>query len=147
MPLSSACDRRRDCRINTMPSRRGNSTHIRSPKKARISSPHRRTCARVDTEKDWFAFAPEGTNLTAISEAAGLARDRLERWITEQLRHQRAHGTLWLAPGGAMRRSFASGSKDGVVKLALALSTDGNGAGASSIRVGAMHAVAEAART
>ncbi len=103
---------------------------------------------RVETEKDWFAFAPEGTNLTAnfvklLTSPAIVSK----RWITEQ--YDTSVRTNTLAGPGASDAAVVriKDPKTGVVKRALALSTDGNGRWCQlNPRVGAMHAVAEAAR-
>jgi len=103
---------------------------------------------RVETEKDWFAFAPGGTNLTAnfvkLLASPAIAS---KRWITEQYDTSVRTNTL-AGPGtsdAAVMR--IKDPKTGVVRRALALSTDGNGRWCQlNPRVGAMHAVAEAAR-
>jgi phosphoribosylformylglycinamidine synthase subunit PurL len=103
---------------------------------------------RPETEKDWFSFAPEGTNLAAnfvnllASPAIGS-----KRWISEQ--YDTSVRTNTLAGPGASDAAVVriKDPKTGVVKRALALSTDGNGRWCQlNPRVGAMHAVAEAAR-
>jgi phosphoribosylformylglycinamidine synthase II len=103
---------------------------------------------RVETEKDWFAFAPEGTNLTAnfvkLLASPAIAS---KRWITEQ--YDTSVRTNTLAGPGASDAAVVriKDPKTGAVKRALALSTDGNGRWCQlNPRVGAMHAVAEAAR-
>src|SRR5436190_744181 len=103
---------------------------------------------RLETEKDWFAFAPEGTNLTAnfvkLLASPAIAS---KRWITEQ--YDTSVRTNTLAGSGASDAAVVriKDPKTGVVKRALALSTDGNGRWCQlNPRVGAMHAVAEAAR-
>ncbi len=98
--------------------------------------------------KDWFAFAPEGTNLTQNFEKL-LASPAIasKRWITEQ--HDTSVRTNTLAGPGASDAAVVriKDPQTGVVKRALALSTDGNGRWCQlNPRVGAMHAVAEAAR-
>jgi len=104
--------------------------------------------ARAETEKDWFAFAPEGTDLTANFQKL-LASPAIasKRWITEQ--YDTSVRTNTLAGPGASDAAVVR-IKDphtNVVKRALALSTDGNGRWCQlNPRVGAMHAVAEAAR-
>jgi phosphoribosylformylglycinamidine synthase subunit PurL len=103
---------------------------------------------RIETEKDWFAFAPAGTNLTAnfvkLLASPAIAS---KRWITEQ--YDTSVRTNTLAGPGASDAAVVR-IKDpvtGAVKRALALSTDGNGRWCQfNPRVGAMHAVAEAAR-
>ena len=103
---------------------------------------------RIQTEKDWFAFAPEGTNLTAnfvkLLASPAIAS---KRWITEQ--YDTSVRTNTLAGPGASDAAVVriKDPKSGAVKRALALSTDGNGRWCQlNPRVGAMHAVAEAAR-
>ena len=103
---------------------------------------------RIQAEKDWFAFAPEGANLTAnfvklLASPAIASR----RWITEQF--DTSVRTNTLAGPGASDAAVVriKDPKTGAVKRALALSTDGNGRWCQlNPRVGAMHAVAEAAR-
>jgi phosphoribosylformylglycinamidine synthase subunit PurL len=103
---------------------------------------------RVETQKDWLTFAPEGTNLTAnfvkLLASPAIAS---KRWITEQ--YDTSVRTNTLAGPGASDAAVVriKDPKTGVVKRALALSTDGNGRWCQlNPRVGAMHAVAEAAR-
>jgi phosphoribosylformylglycinamidine synthase II len=103
---------------------------------------------RVETEKDWFTFAPEGTNLTAnfikLLTSPAIAS---KRWITEQ--YDTSVRTNTLAGPGASDAAVVriKDPKTGVVKRALALSTDGNGRWCQlNPRVGAMHAIAESAR-
>src|SRR5467141_1970221 len=103
---------------------------------------------RKETEKDWFMFAPEGTNLRQ-SFVKLLASPAIasKRWITEQ--YDTSVRTNTLAGPGASDAAVVriKDPKTGVVKRALALSTDGNGRWCQlNPRVGAMHAVAEAAR-
>jgi phosphoribosylformylglycinamidine synthase len=103
---------------------------------------------RIQTERDWFAFAPEGANLTAnfvkLLASPAIAS---KRWITEQ--YDTSVGTNTLAGPGASDAAVVriKDPKTGEVKRALALSTDGNGRWCQlNPRVGTMHAVAEAAR-
>jgi len=103
---------------------------------------------RVETQEDWFTFAPEGTNLTAnfvnLLASPAIAS---KRWITEQ--YDTSVRTNTLAGPGASDAAVVriKDPKTGIVKRALALSTDGNGRWCQlNPRVGAMHAVAEAAR-
>jgi phosphoribosylformylglycinamidine synthase subunit PurL len=104
--------------------------------------------ARQETAANWFPFAPEGTNLTA-NFAKLLASPAIasKRWITEQ--YDTSVRTNTLAGPGASDAAVVR-IKDphtNEVKRALALSTDGNGRWCQlNPRVGAMHAVAEAAR-
>src|SRR6266852_3799480 len=99
-------------------------------------------------EKDWFTFAPEDTNLTQnfvkLLASPGIAS---KRWITEQ--YDTSVRTNTLAGPGASDAAVLriKESETGVVKRALALATDGNGRWCQlNPRLGAMHAVAEAAR-
>src|SRR5438094_337703 len=103
---------------------------------------------KMETERDWSAFAPEGTNLTAnfvkLLASPAIAS---KRWITEQ--YDTSVRTNTLAGPGASDAAVVriKDPKSGAVKRALALSTDGNGRWCQlNPRVGAMHAVAEAAR-
>jgi phosphoribosylformylglycinamidine synthase len=103
---------------------------------------------RVESEKDWFIFAPEGANLTQnfvkLLSSPAIAS---KRWITEQ--YDTSVRTNTLAGPGASDAAVVriKDPKTGVVKRALALATDGNGRWCQlNPRVGAMHAVAEAAR-
>jgi phosphoribosylformylglycinamidine synthase len=103
---------------------------------------------RIETEKDWFAFTPEGANLTEnfvkLLASPAIAS---KRWITEQYDTSVRTNTL-AGPGGSDAAVVRiKNPKTGAVKRALALSTDGNGRWCQlNPRVGAMHAVAEAAR-
>ncbi len=103
---------------------------------------------RIETEKDWFAFAPEGSDLTAnFMKLLASPAIASKRWITEQ--YDTSVRTNTLAGPGASDAAVVriKDPKTGVVKRALALSTDGNGRWCQlNPRVGAMHAVAEAAR-
>jgi phosphoribosylformylglycinamidine synthase len=103
---------------------------------------------RVESEKDWFAFAREGTDLTQnfvkLLSSPAIAS---KRWITEQ--YDTSVRTNTLAGPGASDAAVVriKDPKTNVVKRALALATDGNGRWCQlNPRVGAMHAVAEAAR-
>ncbi len=103
---------------------------------------------RVESEKDSFTFAPEGANLTQnfvkLLSSPAIAS---KRWITEQ--YDTSVRTNTLAGPGASDAAVVriKDPKTGVVKRALALATDGNGRWCQlNPRVGAMHAVAEAAR-
>jgi phosphoribosylformylglycinamidine synthase subunit PurL len=104
--------------------------------------------ARVETEKDWFAFAPEGTNLTPnLVKLLASPAVASKRWITEQ--YDTSVRTNTLAGPGASDAAIVriKDPKTNEVKRALALSTDGNGRWCQlNPRVGATHAVAEAAR-
>ncbi|PYT55978.1 MAG: phosphoribosylformylglycinamidine synthase subunit PurL [Acidobacteria bacterium] len=78
---------------------------------------------RIQTEKDWFAFAPEGANLTAnLGKLLASPAIASKRWITEQYDTSVRTNTL-----------AGPGASDAAV-------------GQLNPRVGAMHAVAEAAR-
>jgi phosphoribosylformylglycinamidine synthase II len=103
---------------------------------------------RKETLADWFVFAPEGTDLTK-NFAKLLASPAIasKRWITEQ--YDTSVRTNTLAGPGASDAAVVriKDPKTGVVKRALALATDGNGRWCQlNPRLGAMHAVAEAAR-
>jgi phosphoribosylformylglycinamidine synthase subunit PurL len=98
---------------------------------------------RMETEQDWFAFAAEGADLTAnflkLLEAPTIAS---KKWITEQYDSMVRTNTL-AGPGA----SDAAVVRIKGTKRALALATDGNGRWCQlNPKVGAMHAVAEAAR-
>jgi phosphoribosylformylglycinamidine synthase subunit PurL len=98
---------------------------------------------RHETAKDWFTFAPEGTDLTAnfikLLEDPTIAS---KRWITEQYDSMVRTNTL-AGPGS----SDAAVVRIKETKRALALATDGNGRWCYlNPKLGAMHAVAEAAR-
>jgi phosphoribosylformylglycinamidine synthase len=103
---------------------------------------------RVESEKDWFAFAPEATNLMQnflkLLASPAIAS---KRWITEQ--YDTSVRTNTLAGPGASDAAVVriKDPRTNVVKRALALSTDGNGRWCQlNPRIGAMHAVAESAR-
>jgi phosphoribosylformylglycinamidine synthase subunit PurL len=98
---------------------------------------------RSESVKDWFAFAPEKKNLTENFKRL-LASPAIssKRWITDQ--YDTMVRTNTLAVPGA---SDAAVVRIKGTKRALALSTDGNGRWCQlHPRLGAMHAVAEAAR-
>jgi phosphoribosylformylglycinamidine synthase len=98
---------------------------------------------RKETEKDWFAFAAEGTDLTAnFTKLLGSPTIASKQWITEQYDSMVRTNTL-AGPGA----SDAAVVRIKETKRALALATDGNGRWCHlNPKVGAMHAVAEAAR-
>jgi phosphoribosylformylglycinamidine synthase II len=103
---------------------------------------------KEETPADWFAFAVDGTNLTKnfvrLLASPAMAS---KRWITEQ--YDTSVRTNTLAGPGASDAAVVriKDPKTGAVRRALALSTDGNGRWCQlDPRVGAMHAVAEAAR-
>jgi phosphoribosylformylglycinamidine synthase II len=107
---------------------------------------------RKETAADWFQFAPEGTNLTQnfvkLLASPAIAS---KRWITEQYDTSVRTNTL-AGPGesdaAVIRiKDTERDTPSGKIMRALALSTDGNGRWCQlSPRLGAMHAVAEAAR-
>src|SRR6201981_2998641 len=110
--------------------------------------PIARPAPRVESERDWFPFAPEATNLTPnflrLLASPTLAS---KRWITEQ--YDTSVRTNTLAGPGASDAAVVriKDPKTNEVKRALALSTDGNGRWCQlHPRLAAMHAVAEAAR-
>src|SRR6266568_3342702 len=103
---------------------------------------------RKETAAGWFVFAREGTDLTSnflkLLASPAIAS---KRWITEQ--YDSSVRTNTLAGPGASDAAVVriKDPKTGIVKRALALATDGNGRWCQlNPRVGAMHAVAEAAR-
>jgi len=101
-----------------------------------------------ETPADWFKFSADGANL-ADNFAKLLASPVIasKRWITEQ--YDTSVRTNTLAGPGASDAAVIriKDPETGEVKRALALSTDGNGRWCQlSPRIGAMHAVAEAAR-
>ncbi|HYL61419.1 MAG TPA: phosphoribosylformylglycinamidine synthase subunit PurL [Candidatus Methylomirabilis sp.] len=103
---------------------------------------------RRETSADWFQFAPEGTNLTEnFKKLLASPATASKGWITEQ--YDTSVRTNTLAGPGASDAAVVriKDPQTGAVKRALALSTDGNGRWCQlNPRVGAMHAVAEAAR-
>jgi phosphoribosylformylglycinamidine synthase len=103
---------------------------------------------RKETAANWFSFAPEGTNLTQnFVKLLASPVIASKRWITEQ--YDTSVRTNTLAGPGASDAAVVriKDPKTGAVKRALALATDGNGRWCQlNPRVGAMHAVAEAAR-
>jgi phosphoribosylformylglycinamidine synthase len=103
---------------------------------------------RVESEKEWFGFAPEGTNLTAnFKKLLASPAIASKHWITEQ--YDTMVRTNTLAGPGASDAAVVriKDPRTNIVKRALALSTDGNGRWCQlHPRLGAMHAVAEAAR-
>jgi phosphoribosylformylglycinamidine synthase II len=103
---------------------------------------------RVETEKDWFTFARENTNLTDnFKKLLASPAIASKRWITEQ--YDTSVRTNTLAGPGASDAAIVrikESEKNGVMR-GLALATDGNGRWCQlNPRVGAMHAVAEGAR-
>src|SRR6202165_2990266 len=112
------------------------------------SRPHAALAPHIESDKDWFAFAPEGTNLTAnFVKLLASPANASKRWITEQYDTSVRTNTLAGPDASDAAVVRIKDPKTGVVKRALALSTDGNGRWCQlNPRVGAMHAVAEAAR-
>src|SRR5579872_7378172 len=103
---------------------------------------------RKETAADWFKFAAEKTNLTEnFKKMLGSPAIASKRWITEQYDTMVRTNTL-AGPGASDAAVIRlKDPQTGEVKRALALSTDGNGRWCQlNPRVGAMHAVAEAAR-
>jgi phosphoribosylformylglycinamidine synthase subunit PurL len=103
---------------------------------------------RKEAAADWFKFAAEKANLNE-NFAKLLASPAIasKRWITEQYDTMVRTNTL-AGPGASDAAVIRlKDPQTGEVKRALALSTDGNGRWCQlNPRVGAMHAVAEAAR-
>jgi phosphoribosylformylglycinamidine synthase II len=107
---------------------------------------------RVESEKDWLQFLPAGTNLTEnLKKLLASPAIASKRWITEQYDTMVRTNTL-AGPGASdaavvrIKESEKDGP-DGKTMRALALATDGNGRWCQlNPKVGAMHAVAEAAR-
>jgi phosphoribosylformylglycinamidine synthase II len=99
--------------------------------------------SRHETENDWFQFAPEGTDLSEnFKKLLASPTIASKRWITEQ--YDTMVRTNTLAGPGA---SDAAVMRIKETKRALALATDGNGRWSYlNPKLGAMHAVAEAAR-
>src|SRR5467141_3987153 len=103
---------------------------------------------RAETEKDWFQFAAEGRDLPEnFKKLLASPTIASKRWITEQ--YDTSVRTNTLAGPGASDAAVVrikESEKNGVFR-ALAVSTDGNGRWCFlNPKVGAMHAVAEAAR-
>jgi len=98
---------------------------------------------RKESEKDWFWFAADGADLTGnFKKLLASPVIASKRWITEQ--YDTMVRTNTLAGPGA---SDAAVVRVKETKRALALSTDGNGRWCFlNPKMGAMHAVAEAAR-
>jgi phosphoribosylformylglycinamidine synthase subunit PurL len=103
---------------------------------------------RRETEKDWFSFAAESIDLTEnFKKLLASPAIASKRWITEQYDTMVRTNTL-AGPGAsdAAVVRIKESEKNGITK-ALALSTDANGRWSQlNPKVGAMHAVAEAAR-
>ncbi len=98
---------------------------------------------RRESEKDWFVFEVEGTDLTAnFVKLLASPTVASKHWITEQ--YDTMVRTNTVAGPGA---SDAAVVRIKQTKRALALATDGNGRWCYlNPKVGAMHAVAESAR-
>ena len=103
---------------------------------------------RRETASDWFVFKAGTTNFTEnFKKLLASPAIASKRWITEQ--YDTMVRTNTLAGPGASDAAIIriKDPQTGEVKRALALSTDGNGRWCHlNPRVGAMHAVAEAAR-
>jgi phosphoribosylformylglycinamidine synthase len=103
---------------------------------------------RTESDKDWFHFAPEAADLTAnFKKLLASPTIASKRWITEQYDTMVRTNTL-AGPGAsdAAVVRIKESEKNGVLR-ALALSTDSNSRWCFlNPKVGAMHAVAEAAR-
>jgi phosphoribosylformylglycinamidine synthase len=103
---------------------------------------------RVESEKDWFRFAPEKTDLTAnFKKLLVSSTIASKHWITEQYDTMVRTNTL-AGPGAsdAAVVRIKESEKNGVLR-ALALATDCNSRWCYlNPKLGAMHAVAEAAR-
>jgi len=99
--------------------------------------------ARKESELDWFHFAGDGTELTEnFKKLLASPTIASKHWITEQ--YDTMVRTNTLAGPGA---SDAAVVRIKETKRALALATDGNGRWSFlNPKLGAMHAVAEAAR-
>jgi len=114
--------------------------------------PIKQPSPRNETSADWFPFAPQGTNLTDnFKKLLASPAIASKRWITEQYDTMVRTNTL-AGPGASdaavirIKESEHS-SPHGKTMRALALATDGNGRWCQlNPRLGAMHAVAEAAR-
>jgi len=101
-----------------------------------------------ETPAEWFSFSAADADLTGnFVKLLGSPAIASKRWITEQ--YDTSVRTNTLAGPGASDAAVIriKDPETGIVKRALALSTDGNGRWCQlNPRVGAMHAVAEAAR-
>src|SRR5579872_5461933 len=105
---------------------------------------------RKESAADWFKFADAATSLNLTENFKKLLASPAiasKRWITEQYDTMVRTNTL-AGPGASDAAVIRlKDPQTGEVKRALALSTDGNGRWCQlNPRVGAMHAVAEAAR-
>src|SRR5215831_6699416 len=110
--------------------------------------PMARPAPRAETLKDWFQFAAAGADLTEnFKKLLASPAIASKRWITEQYDTSVRTNTL-AGPGtsDAAVIRIKESARQGVMK-ALALATDGNGRWCQlDAKLGAMHAVAEAAR-
>ncbi len=103
---------------------------------------------RRETASDWFVFKAGTTNFTEnFKKLLASPAIASKRWITEQYDTMVRTNTL-AGPGASDAAVIRiKDPQTGEVKRALALSTDGNGRWCHlNSRLGAMHAVAEAAR-
>jgi phosphoribosylformylglycinamidine synthase II len=103
---------------------------------------------RRETPSDWFVFKAGTTNFTEnFKKLLASPAIASKRWITEQYDTMVRTNTL-AGPGASDAAVIRiKDPRTGEVKRALALSTDGNGRWCQlNPRLGAMHAVAEAAR-
>ena len=103
---------------------------------------------RRETASDWFVFKAGTTNFTEnFKKLLASPAIASKRWITEQYDTMVRTNTL-AGPGASDAAVIRiKDPQTGEVKRALALSTDGNGRWCQlNPRLGAMHAVAEAAR-
>ncbi|MGB7467069.1 MAG: phosphoribosylformylglycinamidine synthase subunit PurL [Candidatus Acidiferrum sp.] len=101
-----------------------------------------------EMEKDWYVFKAEGTDLTDnFKKLLASPTIASKRWITEQYDSMvRTNTVAGPEASDAAVVRIKESEKNGVMR-ALALSTDGNGRWTQlNPKVGAMHAVAEAAR-
>jgi len=103
---------------------------------------------RRETPSDWFVFKAGTTNFTEnFKKLLSSPAIASKRWITEQYDTMVRTNTL-AGPGASDAAVIRiKDPQTGEVKRALALSTDGNGRWCHlNPRLGAMHAIAEAAR-
>jgi phosphoribosylformylglycinamidine synthase len=108
---------------------------------------------RAESGKDWFTFAAAGTILTEnFKKLLASPAIASKRWITEQYDTSVRTNTL-AGPGASdaavvrIKESEKSGADGKTTMRGLALATDGNGRWCQlDPKIGAMHAVAEAAR-
>src|ERR1700724_496768 len=103
---------------------------------------------RRETASDWFVFKAGTTNFTeGFKKLLASPAIASKRWITEQYDTMVRTNTLAGPGAGDAAVIRIKDPHSGEVKRALALSTDGNGRWCQlNPRLGAMHAVAEAAR-